>query len=305
LEVISCLKNAARNAGVHCFTQSAVIQVDDLNNKGFLVYIQGQTPIETKRVLIATGGNSSGRKLATLLGHTIVSPVPSLFSLKLETHALTNCSGVAIDNVKLKLLVGGKSFIESGRILITHWGLSGPAILRLSAFAARELHKTNYKAELRINWINMNHADVSHLLKECRYKLSRNNFANSHPFRKLPRRMWLELLRLSGINSARKWSELSSAEEKKLLKILLIDSCIISSRGPYGEEFVTAGGVQLGEINFSTMESRLSSGLYFAGELLDVDGVTGGFNFQHCWSSGWIAGKAIAQTLKSSTRVDL
>ncbi len=300
LEVVACLRRTAKVAGVHCLRKSAVYRVDYLKEKGFLIYLQGREPIKTKKVLIATGGHPSGRKLASNLGHTIVDPAPSLFSFKLDAFPLKVCSGVALDDISLKLVVGGKSFKEKGRVLITHVGLSGPSILRLSAFAARELHKNRYKAQLIINWIDSNYLLASELLNTCRFQLSRKSIGKANPFKKLPRRLWLIILKTININPLMRWAELSSLLEKRLLDLLLCSSYTVCGKGPFGEEFVTAGGVNLREVNFATMESRIASGLYFAGELLDVDGVTGGFNFQHCWSSGWLAGKAIANSLNSS-----
>ena len=304
LEVVSCLRSAASARGVNSFTKSAVSRVDHHEKKGFLVYIQGQSPIETKRLLLATGGHPSGRKLASSLGHKIVNPVPSLFSLTLEENPLNICSGIALNDVNLKLLVGGKSFTQTGRVLITHRGLSGPAVLRLSAFAARELYQEKYKAQLEVSWIDIDFELAVKCMKEFRRQASRNTLANARPFKQVPRRLWLIILKQAGINSSLRWAEISSLKEKQIIKLLLLNSYSVSGRGPFGEEFVTAGGINLGEVNFARMESRLLPGLHFAGEILDVDGVTGGFNFQHCWSSGWIAGKAIANSLQTLSQDD-
>nr|WP_320668368.1 NAD(P)/FAD-dependent oxidoreductase [Prochlorococcus sp. MIT 1307] len=295
-EVVSCLRNAAVAAGVNCFTKSSVIRVEYLPEKGFLVYLQDSQILETQRVLVATGGHPSGRKIASCLGHTVFMPVPSLFSLSLEENFLKNCSGLSLKNVRLKLLSGGKSFYQTGPVLITHWGLSGPAILKLSAFAAHELNKDTYKARLQVNWINESSDFVNDLFKKFRYKAARSTLANAKPFKELPTRLWRILLQQSRINIDIRWSDVSSLQQQRLCNNLLFNYYSVCGRGPYGEEFVTAGGVKLAEVNFATMESRLLPGLYFAGEILDVDGVTGGFNFQHCWTSGWLAGRAIANS---------
>lgn len=295
-EVISCLRRAARSVGVKCITKYSVRRLDYLKTKEFFVHFKNSNASHAKRVVIATGSHPSGRRLATNLGHQIVDPVPALFSFNLEESSLNSCAGVSINDVNLKLLSGEKRFKEIGRVLITHWGLSGPAILRLSSFAARELNKDRYKAILTINWINSTYPIASNLLNQFRYDAARMTLANARPYKKLPKNFWLLLLRKAGINPSMRWSEFSSLLEKRLINILISDRLNLFARGPYGEEFVTAGGVNLKEIDFVTMESRLLPGLYFVGEVLDVDGLTGGFNFQHCWTSGWLAGKAIANS---------
>ncbi len=299
-DVVSCLRNAAKTAGVDCLINSPVTRLDCLNQKEFLLHYPTNNSLRAKKVLLATGGHPSGRKLATAMGHSIVKPVPSLFSFAINVPWLKSCSGLALDNIQIHLLVGGKSFQECGRVLITHKGLSGPAILRLSAFAARELSEDKYKGELSINWVGLNHNAIKNLFNDFRYKFASNQIGNAKPFRKLQNRFWRSLLKSIDINPSTRWAEFTIAQEKKLLSSLLSSSFVLHGRGPFGEEFVTAGGVKLREVQLSTMESRLCSGLHFAGELLDIDGVTGGFNFQHCWTSGWLAGNAIASSLNAN-----
>ncbi len=296
LEVVSCLRNTARSVGVRCFVNSAVKQIRYLKEEVFLVYVLGQKPIKTKKVLIATGSNPIGRQLAASLGHNIVKPVPSIFSLTLESSLLNKCSGLALDNVELNLFVGDKSFSEKGRILITHKGISGPATLRLSSFAARDLNRQRYQAKLIINWVNTDQNLAKISLKDFRVLAGRSRVGSHRPFRQLPKRFWLIILKQAKIDPSLRWAELSSCLERQLLDNLIFDSYKINGRVPYGEEFVTAGGVDLQELNLVKMQSRLIPGLYFSGEVLDIDGVTGGFNFQHCWSSGWLAGNAIANS---------
>jgi predicted Rossmann fold flavoprotein len=249
----------------------------------------------TKRVLLASGGHPSGRRLAQDLGHTIVPPVPSLFSLKLQAPALTACSGIALDDVSLDLKVGDQRFRQTGRVLITHRGVSGPAILRLTAFAARALHASRYQGELRVDWSGgLGRERVQQSLQQARLEQARRTLVAAKPFAHLPRRLWLAFLTQSGVDGEQRWADLPAKAERKLVEMLCAQRLSIQGRGPFGEEFVTAGGVDLGEVNLATMESRRCAGLYLAGELLDVDGVTGGFNFQACWSGGWLAGEAIA-----------
>ncbi len=290
-DVIKCLTALAKNSGVKVFTNSHVKQIIKIKD-GFNLLVNGNNFFKTKKIMICTGGHPSGRKLAKSLGHSIIQPVPSLFSFSTSENPLKACSGITL-NVHIKLTVNKKKYTESGSILITHKGFSGPVILRLSAFSARNLHANKYHGELRINWLCMNEHESR--LKLDLYKLENGKklVLNNKPFDKLPKSLWRALLSSLNFDNELKWSDISKSDKEALLKCLIMNNYLINSRGPYGEEFVTAGGVSLNEINFKTMESKICEGLFFAGEVLDIDGVTGGFNFQHCWTSGWVAGKSV------------
>ena len=290
-EVIKCLTSVAKKLGIKVFTNSHVKKVT-IQQEGYNLFVKGNKFFEAKNILICTGGHPSGRRLAKSLGHSIVHPVPSLFSLSTSENSLQSCSGISLD-VQSKLTVNKKKFDESGAVLITHKGFSGPMILRLSAFGARELYINNYQGELKINWLSMREDEVK--LKINLYKLhnGKKSILNNKPFYNLPRSLWRALLLSLNIDSQLKWSDLSKSMKDSIVKCLIMSRYKINSRGPYGEEFVTAGGVSLQEINFKTMESKICKGLYFAGEVLNIDGITGGFNFQHCWTSGWVAGNSI------------
>ena len=294
--VIQCLKRAALKAGVKMQTRAMVQRLSVQSEGGFLVDGRGlDQPLSAQKVMLATGGHPSGRKMAENLGHQLVPPVPSLFSLSLEASALTACSGIAVDDVGLELKLNNQRFRHVGRVLITHRGLSGPATLRLSAFAARALHGSRYRGELRVDWsAGLGRSGVEQRLKQWRQEQARRTLAAAKPFDHFPRRLWQAFLMLAGADGERRWAELPVKSERRLVEILCAQPLSIQGRGPFGEEFVTAGGVALGEVNLATMESRRCPGLYLAGELLDVDGVTGGFNFQACWSGGWLAGQSIA-----------
>ena len=294
--VIQCLKRAALKAGVKVQTRVMVQRLSVQSEGGFLVDGRGlDQPLSAQKVMLATGGHPSGRKMAENLGHQLVPPVPSLFSLSLEASALTACSGIAVDDVGLELKLNNQRFRHVGRVLITHRGLSGPATLRLSAFAARALHGSRYRGELRVDWsAGLGRSGVEQRLKQWRQEQARRTLAAAKPFDHFPRRLWQAFLMLAGADGERRWAELPVKSERRLVEILCAQPLSIQGRGPFGEEFVTAGGVDLGEVNLATMESRRCPGLYLAGELLDVDGVTGGFNFQACWSGGWLAGQSIA-----------
>ena len=294
--VIQCLKRAALKAGVKVQTRALVQRLSVQSEGGFLVDGRGlDQPLSAQKVMLATGGHPSGRKMAENLGHQLVPPVPSLFSLSLEASALTACSGIAVDDVGLELKLNNQRFRHVGRVLITHRGLSGPATLRLSAFAARALYGSRYRGELRVDWsAGLGRSGVEQRLKQWRQEQARRTLAAAKPFDHFPRRLWQAFLMLAGADGERRWAELPVKSERRLVEILCAQLLSIQGRGPFGEEFVTAGGVDLGEVNLATMESRRCPGLYLAGELLDVDGVTGGFNFQACWSGGWLAGQSIA-----------
>tara|TARA_Y100001968_G_scaffold166854_1_gene152820 strand:+ start:1868 stop:3085 length:1218 start_codon:yes stop_codon:yes gene_type:complete len=290
-DVIKCLSDIARTNGVKVCTNAHVKQIE-ITNKGFNLFVKGNKCFEAKKILICTGGHPSGRKLAKSLGHSIIQPVPSLFSFTTFNKSLVSCSGITV-NVQIKLTVNKKKYAEMGSMLITHRGFSGPVILRLSAFSARNLHANKYNGELRINWLCMSEDEVR--LKIDIFKLENGNklVINNKPFNQLPRNLWKALIASLDIDNQLNWSNLSKYKKDSLVKCLTMNNYSIKSRGPYGEEFVTAGGVSLKEINFKTMESKICKGLFFAGEVLDIDGITGGFNFQHCWTSGWVAGNSI------------
>ncbi len=242
--------------------------------------------------MICTGGHPSGRRLAKSLGHSIIQPVPSLFSFSTSENSLRSCSGITLD-VQIKLTVNKKKYAGEGPILITHKGFSGPVILRLSAFSARTLYTNNYRGELRINWLCMNEDEARFKLDVYKLGNGKKLVFNNKPFDSLPRSLWKAIVLSLNIDTQKKWADISKFEKDSLVKCLIMKTYLINSRGPFGEEFVTAGGVSLKEIDFKTMESKICKGVFFAGEVLDIDGVTGGFNFQHCWTSGWVAGQSV------------
>ena len=291
-DVIKCLRNVAEKSGVDVVTNSHVKEIKKTDN-GFNILVKGSNYFNTKNILICTGGHPSGRKLAKSLGHSIVEPVASLFSLTTSERSLQACSGITL-KVQTKLTVSKKKYTETGSILITHKGFSGPVIFRLSAFGARRLHANKYIGQLTVNWLCMSENEVRSKIDLYKVENGKKLVLNNKPFNQLPRSLWKALLLRENIDSKLKWSDLSKHEKESLVKCLIMKSYEINSRGPFGEEFVTAGGVSLKEINFKTMESKICKGLFFAGEVLDIDGITGGFNFQHCWTSGWVAGNAVA-----------
>ncbi|MGB7566150.1 MAG: NAD(P)/FAD-dependent oxidoreductase [Prochlorococcaceae cyanobacterium] len=296
--VVASLREAAQAAGVTLRTGAALQSAEPLELEGFELSLrasEGPTVLRCRQLLLATGGHPSGRQIAAGLGHTLVPPVPSLFTLALKPNPLQELAGVVMDPVRLQLELPGARFQQQGPVLVTHWGLSGPATLRLTAFAARAMKEHGYRAQLRVDWSGgRSQQELEAVFEGLRRDQARRQLSSWRPWPELSRRLWLHLLVVCGIEATGRWAELRRPEQHALIDALRASRYTVGGRGPFGEEFVTAGGVSLGEVNLATMASRKAMGLYFAGELLDVDGITGGFNFQHCWSSGWLAGRALA-----------
>ncbi len=302
--VVDTLRQAAIAAGVVLHTTQAGQTAQALPGGGFRLRLRSGAEVVAEHLVLATGSHPSGHRIAASLGHGLVAPVPSLFTLTLADHPLVDLAGVAMDPVQLELLLtplpgtatnATKPLRQRGPVLITHWGLSGPATLRLTAFAARVLRERRYRAELRVDWTGgRKPADLEGWFAAARRDQARRQLGNWRPWPDLSRRLWLHLLAQGGVDPTLRWADLPRRSEQALISALRDSRYRISGRGPFGEEFVTAGGIPLAEVNLASMQSRLQPGLFLVGELLDVDGVTGGFNFQHCWSSGWLAGQALA-----------
>ncbi len=298
IDVVNCLKKEAEKAGIQIEHKNFIKKIKKESSSFFKVFVNEADFLIAEKVMISTGGNQSGYKLAQSLGHKIVKPVPSIFALHSKDSGLEECSGVSIKNVSLRLMVKDKIFENKGDLLITHKGFSGPSVLKLSSIAARELSIEKYKSLLNIKWSNLNQEELLEKIDLLRKNNGKSTLNNVRPVPDLTRRLWLFLLNKIDICAEKKWANIIASERDKIVEVLLGEEYIITGKGPTGEEFVTAGGVDTNEVNFKTMESLISSGLYFSGEILNVDGITGGFNFQHCWTSGWLAGKAISEDFK-------
>ncbi len=244
--------------------------------------------------MIATGSNPLGYRWAKDNGHGIESPVPSLFTFTIRDPRFHDLAGVSVSNVLIKLAESGKIIQEqTGPLLITHWGVSGPAVLKLSAWGARFLHDCRYQTPLVINWLpDYNEDKLRQILLAVKSQLAHRIIASSCPI-PIPKRLWVSLLSYVGVDGGQRWGELSKKSLILLLKELTQGCYQIQGKGVFKEEFVTCGGVSLKEVDFKTMESKIYRGLYFAGEILDIDGVTGGFNFQSAWTTAWLAGKSM------------
>ena len=295
LDVISCLKKNAITKGVQISTKFFVRQILKTPDNFFTIINSEKNHVITKNIILSTGGHPSGHKLAKSLGHSIVRPVPSLFTFTTKETKLNECSGVSIKNVDIEIQVNNKSFKNRGDLLITHWGFSGPAILKLSSIAARELFEQKYKCNLIIKWSDLEYKELKEKINNFKLNNGKLNLINLRPLPLITKRLWLFLLYKMSIDKDKKWSDLLANEREKMINSLLKDKYTIFGKGPFGEEFVTSGGVSIDEVDFKSMESLICPGLFFSGEVLDVDGLTGGFNFQHCWTSGWIAGMAVSK----------
>ena len=301
LDVISCLKKNAITKGVEISTKFFVKEILKTSDNLFTILNSEKNSIIAKNIILSTGGHPSGHKLAKNFGHSIIRPVPSLFTFSTKETKLNECSGVSIKNIDIEIQLNNKSFKNRGDLLITHWGFSGPAVLKLSSIAARELFDQKYKFNLIIRWSNLEYKELKEKIDNLKLNNGKLNLINLRPLPLLTKRLWVFLLNKMEINKDKKWSDLLADEREKMINSLLKDIYVISSKGPFGEEFVTSGGVSINEVNFKSMESKLCPGLFFSGEVLDVDGITGGFNFQHCWTSGWLAGQAVSKLFSKVT----
>lgn len=292
--IVDCLMQAAQAAKVKLLLNRGVEQVSKQPDGKFVLSLSNSETLTCDRLLLATGGcrSASAGQLAVSLGHTLETPVPSLFSFHIETPWLQELAGIALESVEVS--VPETKLRERGALLITHAGLSGPVILRLSAWGARLLHEKNYRFPLWIHWLpQLSEEMISQELQLRREKQSARFVVNTSIL-PLSSRLWGKLLLAAGIEPERRWGELSRAAQNKLVLQLMRTEFQVTGKSLNKDEFVTCGGVSLKEVNFKTMESRLCPGLYFAGELLDIDGITGGFNFQSAWTTGWLAGQAMA-----------
>lgn len=257
------------------------------------LHFNDDTTFLADKVLIACGGfpKQDQYKWIVETGHTIQTPVPSLFTFNMPKHPITELMGVAVPDATVRII--GTKISEHGPLLITHWGMSGPAVLRTSAWAARELSERNYEFNIQINWLlDVTEEELKQQLLDIRREQGKQSVGNKNPFN-LPKRLWEYQLKNAGINEETKWGELPAAAQNKMINFLIRDAYDVKGKTTFKEEFVTCGGVKLSEIDPQTMESRVMKGLFFAGEILDVDGITGGFNFQHAWSSGFIASQSM------------
>jgi predicted Rossmann fold flavoprotein len=307
--ITDCLENASQQAGVALWTQSTALAVRPVfaaseRAPRFLVTVRKAASTLTEELaarslLFATGSDSASLALLSALGHTVEPGVPSLFTFNIQDPRLEGLAGLSVPQAELRLLApdGPKTPIapQRGPLLITHWGLSGPAALRTSAWGARWLHERHYRAGLLVNWL----APLTTEKALENLHNVRANPANSrkkpgaHPLFDLPARLWGRLVAAAGITDSQSWADVSKTCLRALAEELTAGRYDIRGKGQFKDEFVTCGGLNLAEVDFKTMQSKKIPGLFFAGEVLDIDGLTGGFNFQNAWTTGWLAGGAL------------
>jgi predicted Rossmann fold flavoprotein len=291
--IVQCLMQVADIAGVQ-LRLGVPVQSVSRHESGFQIELKSSATVSADRLLLATGSNPRGYAIAEALGHAIEPPVPSLFTFNIRDARLQDLAGISVPTAHLRLQVGEHTQLEqTGALLITHWGFSGPAVLKLSAWGARALHDNHYQGNLTIHWLPQFKPDElrQHLL-QARTEMPRKLIAAHSPL-SLPRRLWERLVASAGIQASDRWAELSNKALHQLLQELTRGEYHITGKGVFKEEFVTCGGISLKQVDFKTMSSRCCPHLYFAGEILDIDGITGGFNFQSAWTTGWIAGQAM------------
>lgn len=293
--IIECLLKEADQFKVRIEMQTEVKKITRKDTK-FQIETNKSSIIEADYICIASGGLPKMEMFNWIsqLGHAIQPPVPSLFTFNMPKHPITTLMGLSVNNAVIK--ISGTKLKEQGALLITHWGLSGPVVLKLSAWGARQLADMGYQFSIQVNWLGeITDAILRTDWSFYREQFSANKISTKYPFA-LPSRLWLFLLDEAGISADTKWGEIKAVNQNKLIQLLTSHVFNINGKTTFKEEFVTSGGVQLSTIHPQTMESKLVSGLYFAGEVMDVDGITGGFNFQHAWTSGFNAASAIAQS---------
>lgn len=289
--IIDALIDEAAKLAVGMWNQTAVSSIVKTPLGAFQVALNSGVSHTYDRIILTTGSSRAGYQLAQSLGHNIVDPIPSLFTVKIDDPELHALAGVSVADAQVTLH-GDKTWKQRGPVLVTHWGLSGPAIIRLSAWAAREFSTHNYQLPMTVQWLpEYSELDIESAISAA--QSSSKKWVSSHSlFPEISGRLWAYLVQKSVKNGAIPWNEMSKKQSRQLIECLLRDRYQISGKGVFKEEFVTCGGIPLNEVNFKTMESRVCPGLFFAGEILDIDGITGGFNFQNAWTTGVIAGES-------------
>ena len=289
--IIDCFLYEAKKHNVDVLYNYSVKSINARESDFSIETSQGI--IDCKQLVVATGSNTKVWKLLENLGHTIVQPVPSLFTFDIKDKRIKDIPGVVAKDVEVKVI--GTDLVSEGPLLITHVGMSAPAILKLSAFGAVELAKYNYDFRIEVNFIRIDREDCLELLKDFKQELARKTVVNATQF-DLPKRLWGQLVLASNINETERWADINKQQLEALSEQLTKASFHVTGKSTFKEEFVTAGGVHLKEVNFKTFESKRIPNMYFAGEVINVDAVTGGFNFQNAWTGAYIVSQSIGKT---------
>lgn len=291
--IIDCLVNEVQKYGVKVMVNAELESLTRVENI-WQVDLKGGKKMTADFVCVACGGNAKSSHFTWLekLRHTMEPPAPSLFTFNMPGNPITDLMGISLENVKVR--IPALKLMEEGPLLITHWGMSGPAILKLSAWGAKELVKSGWQFSITINWIpGYNENSLRESIQKLRFEMARQKIVNRNPFG-LPQRLWEFLIKQAGISDMIRWADLPAKEQNILVKLLCSGEFKVSGKTTFKEEFVTCGGIKLDEIDVQTMQSKIQQSLYFAGEILDVDGITGGFNFQNAWTTAFIAAHSIA-----------
>ena len=293
--IAECLIKAAFDANIELCIGTPVTTVSR-KDTGFEILLKSGETQECHRLLLATGSSLAGYKIARELGHDIQTPVPSLFTFNIADSQLRELAGISVSSVNLRLPGTGKTPLQqTGPLLITHWGISGPAVLKLSAWGARILNQNRYQHKLLINWLpDLSQEEVRQKLLTVKAEWGQKAIA-LHRGVDLPHRLWQYIINRTHIPTEERWATISNKTLNQLVQEISQGEYLITGKGAFKEEFVTCGGVNLKEVNFKTMESKIVPGLHFAGEILDIDGVTGGFNFQSAWTTAYLAGQSMTK----------
>lgn len=287
--IIDCFLQASHKLGIEILTGQSVQSI--FKKENFWKIETQNNNYVAEKLILATGSNPKIWEMLQTFGHAIVTPVPSLFTFNIKDSRIKELPGVA---AQVAVKVKDTKLRSTGPLLITHWGMSGPAILKLSAWGARILHDKNYQFTIYVNWLNdLDKDDAEKILKDLKQEHAKKAVSKKSPF-DFPNRLWESLVLASAIEAETKWADLSKIQLQNLANQLTNGTFQVNGKSTFKEEFVTAGGIDLKEINFKTMESKLHENLYFAGEIMNIDAITGGFNFQNAWTSGFIVANAIA-----------
>ncbi len=291
--IINCFLDEVQRLDIKILKHHAVQEILPINDNWEITTTNGS--FHAIKVLVATGSNPKVWELLKNLGHNIEPAVPSLFTFNIKDERITDLPGLS---TRASVKVVTNNLRTEGPLLITHWGMSGPAILKLSAWGARELHDMDYKFDIRVNWLpGYSHEDLSEELSELKNE-HRKQQVSTYPQFGLPKRLWRSLVKASGISENLTWADMNKSQIKNLSIQLTAGIFEVNGKSTFKEEFVTAGGIDLKQVNFKTFESRIQKNLYFAGEILNIDAITGGFNFQNAWTGAYIAAKAMTSVNK-------
>ena len=289
--IIDCFQNLVQKLNIKVLTQHGVNSVSKTENSWLVETDKGN--FKADAVIIAAGSSKRVWDLVKTLQHSVVEPVPSLFTFNIKDPRLTDLLGVSVPNATVKIL--GTKLETSGPLLITHWGMSGPAILKLSAFGARILAEKNYEYQVQVNWLSISTGQALQDLFKIKKDNSKKQMGLRSPFEAISKRLWERFVTVEGIDPTSNWADISNKQMESLACQLTQGVFKASGKSTFKDEFVTAGGIHLKEINFKRFESKLHENLFFAGEVLNIDAVTGGFNFQNAWTGGFIIAQSISE----------